>query len=129
MLPVFDQAYSALISDLEDRGLLDQTLVICTSEHGRTPQIDSKPIGGARHHWSRAYSSVFAGGGVARGSVIGQTDSIAGDVAQTPISPKDMQATAYHLLGFDETSTIPDQQGRPHPIAGSGRVRPEFWTT
>ncbi|MFO0427057.1 MAG: DUF1501 domain-containing protein [Planctomyces sp.] len=129
LLPVFDQAYSALISDLEDRGLLDQTLVICTSEHGRTPQIDSKPIGGARHHWSRAYSSVFAGGGVARGSVIGQTDSIAGDVAQTPISPKDMQATAYHLLGFDETSTIPDQQGRPHPIAGSGRVRPEFWTT
>ena len=67
LLPVFDQSYSALITDLDDRGLLEETLVLCTSEHGRTPQIDSKPVGGARHHWSRAYSSVFAGGGMARG--------------------------------------------------------------
>ena len=122
LLPVFDQSYSALISDLDDRGLLDETLVICTSEHGRTPQIDSKPVGAARHHWSRAYSSVFAGGGVARGKVVGKTDAVAGDVVETPVSPKDMQATAYHLLGYDETTTIPDQQGRPHPIAGDGRV-------
>lgn len=126
LLPVFDQSYSALISDLDDRGLLDETLVICTSEHGRTPQIDSKPIGGARHHWSRAYSSVFAGGGIARGRVVGETDAIAGDVVDTPISPKDMQATAYHLLGFEESATVPDQQGRPHPAAGDGRVRHEL---
>lgn len=127
LLPVFDQSYSALITDLEDHGLLDDTLVICTSEHGRTPQIDSKPIGGGRHHWSRAYSSVFAGGGVARGKVLGQTDAIAGDVVDTPISPKDMQATAYHLLGYEEATTIPDQQGRPNLIAGDGRVRHEFF--
>lgn len=126
LLPVFDQSYSALITDLDDRGMLDETLVLCTSEHGRTPQIDSKPIGGARHHWSRAYSSVFAGGGMARGRVVGETDAIAGDVVDTPISPKDMQATTYHLLGYEESATIPDQQGRPHPIAGTGRVRPEL---
>jgi len=126
LLPVFDQSYSALITDLEDHGLLDETLVVCTSEHGRTPQIDSKPVGGARHHWSRAYSSVFAGGGIARGKVVGQTDAVAGDVVDTPVSPKDMQATTYHLLGYDESTTIPDQQGRPHPIAGDGRVRQEF---
>ena len=126
LLPVFDQSYSALITDLDDRGLLDETLVLCTSEHGRTPKIDSKPPGAARHHWSRAYSSVFAGGGMARGRVVGRTDAIGGDVADTPISPKDMQATAYHLLGFPSTATIPDQASRPHPIAGDGRLRTEL---
>ena len=126
LLPVFDQSYSALITDLQSHGLLDETLVICTSEHGRTPQIDSKPVGAARHHWSRAYSSVFAGGGLSPGKIVGRTDAIAGDVIDTPISPKDMQATAYHLLGYDESTTIPDQQGRPHPIAGNGRVSQEL---
>ena len=126
LLPVFDQSYSALITDLEDHGLLDETLVICTSEHGRTPQIDSAPVGGARHHWSRAYSSVFAGGGMAQGKIVGQTNSVGGDVVDTPISPKDMQATIYHQLGYDESTTIPDQQNRPHPIAGDGHVRHEL---
>lgn len=63
---------------------------------------------------------------MARGRVVGETDSIGGDVVDTPISPKDMQATAYHLLGYDEATTIPDQQGRPHPIAGTGRLRKEL---
>ena len=126
LLPVFDQSWSALISDLHDRGLLDETLVLCTSEHGRTPQIDSGPRGGARHHWSRVYSSVFSGGGMAEGRIVGSSDAIGGDVADTPISPKDMQATAYHLLGFPEDATIPDPQGRPLRIAGSGQIRPEL---
>lgn len=126
LLPVFDQSFTALILDLEQRGLLDETLVLCTSEHGRTPQIDSKPRGAARHHWSRAYSSVFAGGGMARGRVVGRTDAIGGDVADVPISPKDMQATAYHLLGFDPHTIIRDALGRPHPIAGDGQVRREL---
>lgn len=126
LLPVFDQSYTALITDLEQRGLLDETLVLCTSEHGRTPQIDSKPKGAARHHWSRAYSSVFAGGGMARGRVVGRTDAIGGDVADVPVSPKDMQATAYHLLGFDPHTLVRDGLGRPHPIAGDGRVRAEM---
>ncbi|MBI1309859.1 DUF1501 domain-containing protein [bacterium] len=126
LLPVFDQSFSALITDLDERGLLDDTMVLCTSEHGRTPQIDSKPVGAARHHWSRAYSSVFAGGGFARGRIVGRTDTIGGDVADTPISPKDMQATAFHLLGYPSTATVPDQAGRPYPIAGDGRVRTEL---
>jgi hypothetical protein len=126
LLPVFDQSFSALIGDLDERGLLDDTLVICTSEHGRTPQIDSGPAGGARHHWSRAYSTVFAGGGIARGRVVGETDAQGGEVVDNPISPKDMQATAYGLLGYGEETTIPDQSGRPLRISGSGRIREEL---
>lgn len=126
LLPVFDQSYSALVLDLERRGLLDSTMVLCTSEHGRTPKIDSKPKGAARHHWSRAYSSVFAGGGFAAGKVVGRTDAIAGDVVETPVSPKDMQATTYKLLGFDAATRMPDRSGRPHFIAGDGRVRREL---
>lgn len=126
LLPAFDRSFSTLIADLEERGLLDQTLVVCTSEHGRTPQIDSKPQGAARHHWSRAYSSVFSGGGTARGKVVGRTDAHASDVIDTPISPKDMQATVYHLLGIDPHTTVPDREGRPNPIAGDGQVKPEL---
>ena len=63
---------------------------------------------------------------MAAGRVVGRTDSTGGDVADTPISPKDMQATAYHLLGLPEAATVPDPQGRPHPIAGDGRVRHEL---
>ena len=126
LLPVFDQTFSTLITDLDDRGLLDETMVLCTSEHGRTPKIDSKPPGAARHHWSRTYSSVFAGGGFARGRVVGRSDAIGGDVVETPVSPKDMQATTYHLLGFSNMATVPDQESRPHPIAGDGRIRSEL---
>ena len=125
LLPVFDQSYSALITDLDDRGLLDETMVLCTSEHGRTPKIRDIE-GGGRDHWSRTYSSVFAGGGFARGRIVGRSDAIGGDVAETPVSPKDMQATAFHLLGFPTTATVPNQIARPHPIAGDGRVRYEL---
>jgi hypothetical protein len=126
LLPVFDQAYSALIADLDQRGLLDETLVLCISEHGRTPQIDSKPRGGGRHHWSRVYSAALAGGGIARGKVVGQSDARGGDVKDTPVSPKDILATALHLLGIDPNTTIQDRQGRPHRVAGEGILRPEF---
>jgi hypothetical protein len=126
LLPGFDLAYSALIDDLEARGLLDSTLVLWLSEHGRTPKIDSKPKGAGRHHWSRAYSVVLAGGGAARGKIVGATDRIGGDVTDTPISPKDVLATAYYLLGIDPETHVPDLQGRPMPIAGSGRLRPEL---
>jgi hypothetical protein len=125
LLPGFDLAYSGLIDDLHQRGLLDETLVLWLSEHGRTPRIDPKPKGAGRHHWSRAYSVALAGGGVARGKVVGSTDRIGGDVRDTPVSPKDLLATTFHLLGIDPDTTVPDQQGRPMPIAGSGRVRSE----
>jgi hypothetical protein len=126
LLPVFDQTYPALIRDLDQRGLLDETLVICLSEHGRTPKISSAQ-GGGRDHWSRAYSAVLAGGGVARGKVVGRTDKIGGDVETTPVSPKDILATAFYLLGIDPHTLMHDPLGRPLPIAGTGVVRPELF--
>jgi hypothetical protein len=126
LLPGFDRAYPTLILDLEQRGLLEETLVLWLSEHGRTPLIDSKPKGAGRHHWSRAYSVALAGGGVPRGKVVGATDRIAGDVKDTPISPKDLLATALHLLGHDASATVPNRQGRPMPVVGDGQVRSEL---
>jgi hypothetical protein len=127
LLPGFDLAFPALLLDLEARGLLDETLVIWMSEHGRTPRIDSKPKGAGRHHWSRAYSVVMAGGGIARGKVVGSTDKHGGEVRDVPVSPKDILATAFHLLGIDAHTTVPDAQGRPAPIAGEGKVRHEVF--
>jgi hypothetical protein len=127
LLPGFDRAYSALLLDLEARGLLDETLVLWMSEHGRTPRIDSKPRGAGRHHWSRAYSVALAGGGVARGQVVGSTDRLGGDVRDTPVSPKDLLASTLHLLGIDPRTTVPNLQGRPVCVVGDGRVRPELF--
>ncbi len=126
LLPGFDRAYSGLLLDLEARGLLDETLVLWMSEHGRTPRIDSRPRGAGRHHWSRAYAIALAGGGVPGGKIVGSTDRQGGDVHDTPISPKDILATTFHLLGIDPHTTVTDPQGRPLPIAGEGQVRPEL---
>jgi hypothetical protein len=125
LCPTFDQAYSALLLDLEGRGLLDETLVVCISEHGRTPQIN-KAKGGGRDHWSQAYSAIFAGGGFALGNIVGRTDRFAGEVASTPVSPKDIQATVYHLLGIPPETVIHDALNRPYTIASSGLVRQEL---
>lgn len=125
LLPGLDLALPALLTDLDDRGMLDETLVLWMSEHGRTPAINSKP-GGGREHWSRAYSVALAGGGTARGNVVGQTTRDGGEVLDNPVSPKDILATAFHLLGIDPHTTVPNREGRPHPIAGSGKLRPEL---
>lgn len=126
LLPGFDLAYPTLIDDLRQRGLLDETLVLCISEHGRTPQIDRRPKGAGRHHWSRVYSAIFAGGGMAKGKVVGSSDRLGGDVRDTPISPKDILATSFHLLGIDPHTMVPDALGRPLPIAGEGEMRVEM---
>jgi arylsulfatase A-like enzyme len=115
LCPGLDRALSALLLDLEQRGLLDETLVVLLSEHGRTPRLKDGN-GGGRDHWSRAYSALFAGGGIARGNVVGGTDAIAGDVVDRPISPKSLLATMYHLLGIDPRSMVPDSAGRPTPL-------------
>jgi uncharacterized protein (DUF1501 family) len=126
LLPVFDQTFSALVLDLESRGMLDETLVLCMSEHGRTPKLDPKAKGGGRDHWSRAYSQVYAGGGMGKGNLVGRTDSIAGDVVEKPMSPKDILATTFHLLGIDPTTTLPDRLNKPMPVAGEGVLREEL---
>lgn len=126
LLPGFDTAFSALILDLEARGMLDETLVIWMSEHGRTPKINNAK-GGGRDHWSRAYSIALAGGGVAKGNVVGKSDRNAADVVHTPISPKDILATTFHLLGIDPHTTVPDLLQQQLPIAGQGRVRTELF--
>ena len=115
LCPGLDLAWYGLISDLDPRGLLDETLVVCTSEHGRTPHI-ANVEGGGRDHWSRVYSTLMAGGGIARGRVVGASDRHGGDVADRPISPKDMLATMYHLLGIDHHEVVHDAQGRPLPL-------------
>jgi hypothetical protein len=127
LLPGFDLAYSALLEDLDGRGLLDETLVLWLSEHGRTPRIDSRWKGGGRDHWSRVYSVALAGGGAARGHVVGASDRLGGEVKETAVSPKDLLATALHLLGHDPATTVPDRLGRPLPVVGDGRVREEVF--
>ena len=102
--------------------MLDETLVVLLSEHGRTPKIASNVPGGGRDHWSRCYSVVMAGGGMARGRVIGRSDKIASDPVERRVSPKDILATIYHLLGIDPASTISDRQGQPRPIVPEGEV-------
>ena len=115
LLPQFDKAYSGLISDLDRRGQLDDTLVVCISEHGRTPKL-STGQGGGRDHWSQAYSAIFAGGGIARGRVVGATDKYAGEVVSNPVGPKDVLATMYHLLGVDPYTSLPDRAGGRVPL-------------
>ncbi|MDQ2924589.1 MAG: DUF1501 domain-containing protein [Acidobacteriota bacterium] len=123
--PGFDRAFSSLLTDLDARGMLDETAVVVLSEHGRTPRI--QPVaGGGRDHWSRAYSALFAGGGFASGRVVGRTDRIAGEVVETPISPKDVVATLFHVLGIDPRAEIHDRFGRPYSIGGTGKLRSEL---
>jgi Protein of unknown function (DUF1501) len=122
LLPGLDRTLSGLLIDLDRRGLLDETLVVCLSEHGRTPKLATNVSGGGRDHWSRCYSVVMAGGGIARGRVVGKSDKIASDPIERRVSPKDILATIYHLLGIDPAATITDRQGRPFAIMPDGEV-------
>ena len=122
--PALDAAFTALLDDLEARGMLADTAVVVLSEHGRTPRVQNVS-GGGRDHWARAYSAAFAGAGFAKGRVVGRTDKIGGDVIEVPFSPKDVVATLCHVLGIDPAGEIPDRLGRPYPAGGPGRVRPE----
>jgi Protein of unknown function (DUF1501) len=118
LLPGFDKAFSTLCLDLEERGMFDETLVLVLNEMGRTPKLT--PNG--REHWGFAYTNLLAGAGVARGAVIGKTDSIGAQVVDQPLTSKDMLATAYHLLGVDPQTTLYDRDNRPHPLLPYGAV-------
>ncbi|MBI2823101.1 MAG: DUF1501 domain-containing protein [Planctomycetia bacterium] len=122
LCPIFDQVLPAFLDDMQDRGLLDETLVMVISEHGRTPQIKRCP-GGGREHWAGAYWALFFGAGIKTGQVIGATDRQGGYPTSHPTDPKDILATMYHLLGIDpHTTTIPDRAGRPTHLIPHGEV-------
>jgi hypothetical protein len=113
LLPPLDQAFSALVADLAERGLLDETLVVWTGEFGRTPKINK---GAGRDHWGNVYSTVLAGGGVRGGQVYGSSDKSGGEPAERPVHTSDFFATIYHALGYGSGTIVHDAGGRPHSI-------------
>ena len=120
LLPPTDAAFASLIEDLSERGLLDETLVIMMGEFGRTPRFNEH---GGRDHWPRCYSAVLAGGGIRGGQVYGASDKLASTPLSDPVSPEDLLATLYHLVGLDPRTEIHDLQGRPFPITTGKPVR------
>lgn len=110
--PMFDQGLSALIEDLDDRGMLDDTLVVAWGEFGRTPKINGNA---GRDHWPRVGGALLAGGGLRTGQVIGATDRLGGEIADRPVHFGEVFATLYHQLGINANKvTIEDLSGRPH---------------
>ncbi len=118
-LPVLDAGLSTLLQDLDDRGMLDTTLVYCCGEFGRTPMINKNA---GRDHWSRTQTVVLAGGGIRRGMVYGSTDDKCMDPATAACSPDDVAATIFHCLGFEPTYELMTTTGRPVPLFREGKV-------
>lgn len=116
-LPSFDKAFAALINDLDERGLLDSTLVCVTTEFGRTPKIN--PNAG-RDHWPKVFSSVLAGGGTKRGLVYGSSDATSSEPSENPVGPENWAATIYNLLGIDYTQHLMAPGDRPVKIIDNG---------
>ena len=115
--PMYDKAYSALIEDLDQRGMLDATLVCNLAEFGRTPRVN--PAGG-RDHWPQCFTCYFAGGGVKGGRVVGSSDPIGAVPADRPVEPADVVATIFHSLGLNLDRTLPGPSGRPFPLVDTG---------
>lgn len=113
LLPVVDRAFSALIEDLEVRGMLPETLLAWTGEFGRTPKVNKNA---GRDHWGRVYSTVLAGGGIRGGQVYGKSDKQGGLPADNPVHVSDFFATMYHALGYGPETRVIDPTGRPHYI-------------
>ena len=119
LIPGFDQAFSALLRDMDDRGLLDETLVVAIGEMGRTPKPDTSQWG--RGHWSYCFPCILAGAGIQGGTLYGQSDKDAAYPADNPVRPEDLAATIYYALGINPDLRLPDQQGRPVQIVENGR--------
>ncbi len=122
-LPTFDQAYAALIEDLDRRGQLDRTLVLLWGEFGRTPRINP---GAGRDHWPGVFSVVLAGGGLKRGIVLGESDARAEYPKERPVTPQDVLATMYHKLGISREKTYINEADRPVEILNVGSPIPEI---
>ncbi len=114
LVPPTDRAYSALIEDLHRRGMLEETLVVCMAEFGRSPRLDGN---GGRNHWGSVFSVTLAGGGVRGGQVHGSSDRIGGYPSEGLVRPEDLSATIFHCLGYSPESEYHDPLGRPHPIS------------
>ena len=115
-----DQALSSLIDDLKAEGLFDKTLIVLASEFGRTPKINAN---GGRDHHPRAFSSMFAGGGIQGGQVYGKTDKLGIAVEEDPVDPRDFNATIAHAMGLDLNKVVYAPSGRPFLVAGHKRDR------
>jgi uncharacterized protein (DUF1501 family) len=118
-MPSFDHAFAGLITDLEQRGLLDSTLVMVTSEFGRTPKVNDN---GGRDHWARVYSQVLAGGGISRGQIYGASDATASEPERDAVPVEDFLATVYRQLGINSEDRLLAPGGRPIDIVRGGRV-------
>lgn len=118
-LPIADQTLPTLLTDLEERGLLDETLVVWVGEFGRTPKINANK---SRDHWPQCYTALLAGGGVKGGFVHGKSDRSAAYPHVDPVRPDDLAATMFHLLGIDPHTEVRDTQNRPLPIAAGDPV-------
>lgn len=130
LLPEFDQCFSALIGDLHNRGLLEQTLVMVNSEMGRHPRIGDVRSGGVtgagRDHWTNCMSVVLAGGGIKGGQVYGTSDKVAAYPAEHPVAPEDIAKTVYHAMGIDDLEAL-DREGRPFSLLPEGRAIVELF--
>jgi hypothetical protein len=120
LMPRFDQAFAALISDLDSRGLLDSTLVLVTTEFGRTPKLNRT---GGRDHWPKVFSIAMAGGGLKRGLVYGSTDATATEPEEDPLTVEDWAATVLHLIGIDPRTMLMAPGDRPLAIIKDGSPR------
>jgi hypothetical protein len=128
LMPVADQAFSALLDDLAARGMLDETLVVWTGEFGRTPKIgqrnsDAGAGRDGRDHWPGCFTTVLAGGGVRGGQVYGASDKQAAYPAADPVPPVDLVATVYHALGVERDLILRDRQGRPMTVCPGTPIR------
>ncbi len=123
LLPQADRGLSALIEDLDARGLLESTLVVVMGEFGRTPRINANA---GRDHWPDCYSALLAGGGCVGGAVYGSSDRLAADPATDPVTPGDLAATIFWRFGFDPAAEIPDRSGRPHRLAAGEPLKRLF---
>jgi hypothetical protein len=118
LVPPTDQAFAALLEDLSARGLLDETLVVCLAEFGRTPKLNGRA---GRDHWGHVFSVALAGGGVRGGQVYGASDKVGGHPKEGRVMPPDLLATVFHCLGFRADAEVHDTLGRPLPLS-RGRV-------
>ncbi|MCE9568080.1 MAG: DUF1501 domain-containing protein [Planctomycetes bacterium] len=120
MMPILDGAYTALLEDLSDRGMLDDTLIVWCAEFGRTPKINGA---GGRDHWGPVFSVALAGGGVKGGAVYGASDKLAAYPKDGRVTPQDLHATIYHCLGIPKDAEIHDGLGRPLPVTRGEPIR------